>query len=730
MLFTTLSVRAQDIDSNITSRTRQPGAIADQISDRRERAAFLGLFEKLDPSSLLLRATAFVQQYPHSAFLAQAYEVAAQSSFDTAQYTSGLEFAQMSLEFFPENPLLLVAVADVQARQKQNDAAIKNAQDALRYLDEFANPVSVPKEDWPRIRRRQQAIAHFAIGRAELQKALKEPSRPARQELLAGSLASLSKAGTLSPGDPEISYLAGMAHISSGNLSAGEAEFAAVYAAGGEYAPRALASLKEIYSGQSPPPAGSFEEFLRAAEHSIRQPMPLPDALASDSGSKLFGYAGSQSCKTCHAQIYRNWSDTRMARMLRPYQPQNVIGDFQNRNEYYTGDDVQYVHGKLTTRPGVEHKLFARMVLSSGRHYFEIRQSDGTWHRYPVDYTIGSKWQQAYATKLPNGQIHVFPIQYSLIEKRWINYWRSLDGPGTERSDPYNFERLDSSTSYQDKCAVCHTSQLRNTTGGGLAPDGLEFRESGVGCEMCHGPSSDHVAAMASGDYYSKAPQDPPVNFRNISNTEYVSICAQCHMQSTLREPGPHGELNYSTTGNFFLHNASVPFGEFTRKGFYKDGRFSQTTFIVEALSRTKCFQVGKVSCGTCHDPHGSDFSANQTSLRYKDDPDRMCTGCHTKFQDKTAVAAHSHHSVASEGSRCVSCHMPRIMDALTFSARTHQIDDIPNAEMTLRFGQQESPNACLVCHKEKTAEWVITAWRELKTTSTPDKSVAIKRLE
>jgi hypothetical protein len=50
---------------------------------------------------------------------------------------------------------------------------------------------------------------------------------------------------------------------------------------------------------------------------------------------------------------------------------------------------------------------------------------------------------------------------------------------------------------------------------------------------------------------------------------------------------------------------------------------------------------------------------------------------------------------------------MPPIMDALAFGARTHQIDDIPNPEMTLRFGQQDSPNACLLCHAGKTANWV-----------------------
>ena len=232
--------------------------------------------------------------------------------------------------------------------------------------------------------------------------------------------------------------------------------------------------------------------------------------------------------------------------MLRtPYQPENVIGDFQKNNEYYTGGDIEYLHGKLSSTGPSDAKLFARMVVRDGRHYFDIKQSDGQWHSYPVDYTIGSKWQQAYATKLPNGQIHVFPIQYNVREGKWINYWKSLDGPGTERSDPYNFERLDDSTSYQAKCAVCHTSQLRTIPGAGLGEDSFEFREPGIGCEMCHGPSALHIASITNGTTYDKRPLDPPVDFRKISNRDFVAICAQCHMQSALRDFGSHGELNY-----------------------------------------------------------------------------------------------------------------------------------------------------------------------------------------
>jgi hypothetical protein len=58
---------------------------------------------------------------------------------------------------------------------------------------------------------------------------------------------------------------------------------------------------------------------------------------------------------------------------------------------------------------------------------------------------------------------------------------------------------------------------------------------------------------------------------------------------------------------------------------------------------------------------------------------------------------------------------MPRIMDAVLFRARTHQIDDIPSADMTQRFGQEESPNACLLCHAEKSAGWVKEKLEEWK---------------
>ena len=62
---------------------------------------------------------------------------------------------------------------------------------------------------------------------------------------------------------------------------------------------------------------------------------------------------------------------------------------------------------------------------------------------------------------------------------------------------------------------------------------------------------------------------------------------------------------------------------------------------------------------------------------------------------------------MSSEGSQCLSCHMPRIMDALMSLARTHRIDDIPSPQMTERFGEKDSPSACLICHTDKSTAWL-----------------------
>jgi len=695
----------QDIDANITTQNRRSSTVADQISDPAERMAFLALFQNPQPRPMLEQAKLFLARFPQSPFLFQAYEMAARASFGLEDYEAGLNYARQSLTLLPENPLLLVSVADVEAQKHLNNAAISDARDAVEYLDRFAAPRTVAPESWPELKSKLKATAEFAEGRALLDQALTVPKGEKREALLKDCKVLLTQAQVLNPSNVEVTYLFGLVQLASGDLRPAAGSFAKVYRANGALASKAHENLLNLYKTLDS--HDRFEDFVGQAEHqdsvSSRSQMA---AAGNASVPFMSGYAGSNSCQGCHSSVYRQWSQTGMSKMLRAYAPQNVIGDFQNDNEFYLEDEVPY-RGTAESANRQRRMLFARMVIRDGRHYFKIQQSDGKLHTYPVDYTIGSKFQQAYATRLPDGEIHVFPVQYSALQKRWINYWKIIDGGVSERSDLRSWEKLSAATSYQAVCAVCHTSQLKNVEGGGFDVNHVEFQEPGVDCEMCHGPSAQHVMDMTIDEPYLKPATDPPVNFYALGNRDFIGICAQCHMQSAIRASGPIGELNFSRSGEFFQRNLNIPLGEFSRIGFYKDGRFRQTTFIVEALQRSQCFKKGQVSCGTCHDPHGPDAASNLSSVKFRDQPDLMCTNCHSQFQNSAALAAHTHHRVASEGSRCVSCHMPRIMDAVLFRARTHQIDDIPNAGMTERFGQEESPNACLLCHAEKNAAWV-----------------------
>jgi len=704
-------IQGQEFDTVISSHNRQAYTVADQIEDPQERRALTALFSPNVAVEKARLAEAFLRRFPRSWFLPQALEIAAKAFIDLGDYTQALRYGRESLALLPENPLLLVPLANVQIQQSQLAEARASVGRALQYLDELAPPLSISPADWPATARQLKASSYFALGRAGITEALSLAAGETRAQLLKESVGSLTTARQLNPVDGEIAYLLGLGLLTSGQAQEAALNFASFQTLGGPLLSKALEQLRQIHRS-----SGSVdnEDFQRFLDELSTKAQKYQDQLkgfgtvkaVSDAGRPSLDYAGSESCRPCHAEQHHSWQQTGMARMFRAYEPANVIGDFSSKEPFYAGDQFAWTGSRLQSTPGASRFPYARMLKAKGRHFFEIKTASGSWDRYAIDYTIGSKWQQAYATRLPNGQIHVFPVQYNVLHKRWMNFWQIIDPEGSARADVRTFEKFSPITSYQANCAVCHTSQLRNTKGGGFEADHLEFREPGINCEMCHGPSGRHVSAMRAGRPYEKPAEKPPVDFTKISSREYLAICGQCHRQSAVRDPGNHGELNYSPSGaSFYPPNKSRPFGEFSRKAFYRDGRFRETTFIVESLQRSACFQKGQVNCGHCHDVHGGDPAKNPKSLRFAADSDRMCTQCHTNLAQNTP--RHTRHQTNSEAGRCVSCHMPAIMNSLLFRARTHQIDDIPNTARLERFGQDESPNACLLCHQEKDVAWL-----------------------
>jgi predicted CXXCH cytochrome family protein len=665
---------AQQLDTAIFPAPATESTILDQIDRPAERRAFKALYQKGDPARRLKAARAFLTQYPDSWMLAEVYEVAAQTSIDLGDASNAIAYARESLRMLPENPLLLVPIANVLMQQGLLRDAERRARDALEYLDRFDHPDSVREPEWPAVRAQLKASSLYVLGKIGVADGLAVQGE-ARRGKLQAAVTDLTAAAELNPKDAEITYLLGLAELTLDEREAAGRAFAAAARQPGPRQEKALAKLRELHRT-----AADFPPFQAQPAAGL----PVAEASGSE-------YAGSEACRNCHAVEHASWQHTGMARMFRPFRPENIIGDFRQKQfEDRSGDIV------------------ARMSIDKGRYYFATRGERGIWQQYSVDYTIGSKWQQAYATQLPDGQIHVFPIQYNKLQGAWVNYWKIIDPPGSERPDPDQFYHLSGRTDYQANCAPCHTSQLHTRNSRSTDTLTLLFREPGVNCEMCHGPSVRHVVLMTAGRHDEKAATEPPIDFARLDSRQFVAICSQCHMQSAVRKQGPRGEWNYSESGGTFpVRYLSRPFVDFSHRAFYKDGRFRETTFIAEAFMRSACYRKGQAQCGNCHNPHPADAASNPTSLKYREQPDRMCLQCHTDYAGK--IEAHTHHAASSEASRCVACHMPRIMNSLLFQARTHQIDDIPRADMTLRFGQQESPNACLTCHREKDAQWAAT---------------------
>jgi tetratricopeptide (TPR) repeat protein len=135
---------------------------------------------------------------------------------------------------------------------------------------------------------------------------------------------------------------------------------------------------------------------------------------------------------------------------------------------------------------------------------------------------------------------------------------------------------------------------------------------------------------------------------------------------------------------------------------FSPDGRDLGENYTFTRWRMSPCVKSGKLSCMHCH------TSSGRYRFRKPEDANKACLPCHEERVG--SAAAHSRHPADSEGSRCVSCHMP-----MTEFARMRRSDHSmlpPTPAATIAY---KSPNACNLCHADKNAAWaddLVRAWR------------------
>ncbi len=385
----------------------------------------------------------------------------------------------------------------------------------------------------------------------------------------------------------------------------------------------------------------------------VRSLRSLTNEEKSQQGMSLASahYVGSQACEKCHAEIYQRWKKTPMANVVRDPRehPDAIIPDLATNNvAKFTRDQVAFVYGSL--------------------------------------------WKQRYFTKIDDDYFPL-PVQWDVGTRQWLPYkvpkgadWWTAFYPDD------NMQRPTGPT-----CDGCHSVGYDIHT--------KQVAEWNVGCERCHGPGSEHVAHPSRGNILNPA---------QLDSVASSNVCIQCHSQG---QP-----LTSPIEGKYYDWPVGYRVG-LKLEDFWKleDCTLGQTTFYYfpdctahknrmqgNDFEQSVMYRHG-ITCSTCHDAHGT---GNYAQLRKP--ANQICLDCHGPSSPngprEATLAQHTHHKDGSAGSECVACHMPKI-----------ETEGVPGEMVhahTFRFispgmtDKYKIPNACSVCHAEKSTAWAAEAMR------------------
>ncbi len=386
-------------------------------------------------------------------------------------------------------------------------------------------------------------------------------------------------------------------------------------------------------------------------------------------------FVGSETCKECHQERHATWLETGHAYSLREAIPETVAGRFDGktiRTKYYEATPYQN-----------DGQYFVRVVGLDDR-------PSGV---YRVTAVVGRLFEQAYLFTGPNGEWRVLPICWSITDKTWHQTHEILeDIAGHVQAVPEDYDSRE--RIFNHGCGQCHATNY--DVGHIIREDSTtayksSFLEGAVACESCHGPGRDHAA-------WYKAERAPDTQLpegvsllrphKDLDAQGVLESCGRCHYQ--------HG-LEYAIgddprTKRFDIAHTR----NYDKAGFTADGRLTGLNYHGSTQSQSPCFLKGDMSCLSCHQMHGGE----KWGLRWVENSNQQCTQCHEAPQYE--ARAHTFHEPET---RCVDCHMPRFMDGVLHFMRDHRIRS-PQPELTERYGQENSPNACNVCHKDQTPKW------------------------
>jgi len=209
------------------------------------------------------------------------------------------------------------------------------------------------------------------------------------------------------------------------------------------------------------------------------------------------------------------------------------------------------------------------------------------------------------------------------------------------------------------------------------------FVEIGIGCEACHLGSRAHAqdpevkpSFLPTSSLFRPRPPSPPTRAELVNHT-----CLRCHTVLFSGYPWTwEGGRRGPKAGG-----SSINSGE-------------ARDFLLGGCS-------ARMSCTTCHDPHGEDSRAKLDALGTPAG-NVACTGCHPGHGPE-----HTHHAAGSAGSACLACHMPKKNMGLALEmTRYHRIGSPTDQVKVLA----DRPLECALCHVDENVDWIVTKMERL----------------
>ncbi|MDE0364802.1 MAG: multiheme c-type cytochrome [Gammaproteobacteria bacterium] len=401
--------------------------------------------------------------------------------------------------------------------------------------------------------------------------------------------------------------------------------------------------------------------------------MPEPDE-GHPSAAAAAEYVGSQACAGCHREAYEGWLGSHHQLAMQPAGGAAVVADFEG---------TSFAHGGVRT---AFNRRGERFVVSTAG-------PDGEIGDFEVRYTFGVEPLQQFLLELEGGRLQALGIAWDTAGERWFHL---QPADGVTHEDPLHW--TGPAYTWNFMCADCHSTAVSKGYDSATDTYSTGFAEVSVGCEACHGPGSRHVAWAATiGDGSGDRAASPlPGTGSGLaaldSQARQIDSCAPCHSRRAQLADGFTPERPFL---DHYLPSLLEP-------GLYEaDGQILDEVYVYGSFLQSRMYARG-VTCGDCHEPHSAQLVA---------EGDALCTRCHNEaghpgFPTLRLAGydtpAHHLHGAGSEGSRCVSCHMPDRTYMVIDDRRDHGLR-VPRPDLTVALGIR---NACHDCHDDRSAEW------------------------